>query len=81
MVKQGHTVIGIEAVQKAIVDFFKENNISYERKTVDGNGHCYMVNLCVIVAKFFIYSHVRCYHLDAVISFICLEGMFFEKEG
>ncbi|CAB4033218.1 thiopurine S-methyltransferase-like, partial [Paramuricea clavata] len=42
LVKQGHTVIGIEAVQKAIEDFFKENNISYEIKTIDGNGHCYM---------------------------------------
>ena len=42
LVKQGHTVIGIEVVQKAIEDFFQENNILYEKTTVCENGHCYM---------------------------------------
>ncbi|XP_028397722.1 probable thiopurine S-methyltransferase [Dendronephthya gigantea] len=42
LVRQGHTVIGVEAVPKAIEDFFKENDISYEKKTLDGYGHCFM---------------------------------------
>ncbi|CAB3983322.1 RNA-directed DNA polymerase from transposon X-element [Paramuricea clavata] len=42
LVKQGHTVIGIEIIQKAIDDFFKENNIAHVKNTIDGNGHCYM---------------------------------------
>lgn len=41
--KQGHTVIGVEAVPKAVEDFFKENDISYEKKTLDGYGQCFMV--------------------------------------
>lgn len=43
LVKQGHTVIGIELIQKAILDFFEENNISYEKKSIDGYGNCYTV--------------------------------------
>ena len=43
LVKQGHTVIGIEHVQKAIEDFSKENNVSFVKTIVDGYGHCYTV--------------------------------------
>ena len=42
--------MGIEVVQKAIEDFFRENNISYEKKIVDANSHCYMVILFIIVS-------------------------------
>ena len=41
LVKKGHTVIGIELIQKAIEDFFKENNVSFVKKDIDGYGHCY----------------------------------------
>ena len=41
--KQGHTVIGAELVKKAIEDFFKENNVSYDKENVGGNDYCYTV--------------------------------------
>ena len=50
-------MIGVEVVQKAIQDFFNENKISFEKKDVGENSHCYMVKLCIsfIMANKFFY--------------------------
>lgn len=35
LVEQGHTVIGVEVVQKAIQDFFSENDIPFEKEIIN----------------------------------------------
>ena len=39
---KGHTVIGIEGVEKAIVDFFTENNLAFT-KSVTEAGNLFQV--------------------------------------
>lgn len=35
LVKQGHTVIGVELIRKAIEDFFTENSVPYSREAIN----------------------------------------------
>ncbi|KAF0307421.1 putative thiopurine S-methyltransferase [Amphibalanus amphitrite] len=52
---KGHTVIGIEGVEKAITDFFTENNLEFTKttteagnlfQTADGRMRLYQADLC-----------------------------------
>ncbi|XP_037072003.1 probable thiopurine S-methyltransferase [Pollicipes pollicipes] len=53
--QKGHTVIGIEGIEKAIVDFFTENNIDFSKiavgsytlyQTPDGRLRVYHADIC-----------------------------------
>ena len=47
--EKGHTVIGVEFIEKAVHDFFDENNIAAETQVIDGVGKLYKV--CTLKVK------------------------------
>ena len=51
---KGHTVIGIEGVEKAIVEFFTENNLEFTKSTTEAG------NLFQVIATRQEISHCMC---------------------
>ncbi|XP_046853518.1 probable thiopurine S-methyltransferase isoform X2 [Xenia sp. Carnegie-2017] len=58
LVENGHSVIGVELIQKAVDDFFQENKISYKVKTVE-DYQCFETfdgKLTIFVGDYFKFS-------------------------
>lgn len=43
LAQQGCTVVGVEAVEKAILEFFEDNNIGHTVHSLDGGVKAYKV--------------------------------------
>ena len=63
---QGYIVIGIELVEQAVLDFFKENNLEFTSKEDGAFTHFYADNLHLISGDFFALDPAKLPRFDAL---------------